>query len=143
MIYHLHNIHDTHIRLSIFSIILNSYPRDRLSLRLMCYRHIDSTLYEKQFCLVVATECTKLLKMIRGYRRQYSNMWLHDRKKELHLTWMIDTIFEDQIPWIWSNICDTCAYKNPYPEKWIFSSCLCTDDSQWESIFTVIVIWRE
>ena len=69
-------------------------------------------------------------------------MWSHNIQEELHLTRMIDAIFEDEILWIGSYQTRDRYAKYPDPEKWIFSPSPGSYYSKWESVFSIIMMKR-
>jgi hypothetical protein len=81
--------------------------------------------------------------MVRGYRSDDSYIWTSYRYEKIHFSWMIDAIFEDEISWVRSKKSDNCLEKYIYPKEGILSSGFCSDDGEWESKFTIIVVWRD
>ena len=81
--------------------------------------------------------------MILSHRRYDSDVWLCDREEECHLPRMIDPILENEIFWVRSETTDDRTEKYIEPEKWVSSSCFCSDNRERESEFSIVVIWRK
>ncbi len=81
--------HSSHTIVESVSIdILSQSFIDNKSLRMLC---------KEEFRISIGLECSELFDMVWCNRRDDTNIWMRDGKKELHLTWSIDSIFENQI----------------------------------------------
>jgi hypothetical protein len=104
--------------------------------------HIHREIGEKELGISIALKCPELLEMTRCELGDDSDIWCYDREHELHLPGMIDPILKDEISWIGTHESPDSDTEYSDPEKWISPSCTRSDDREWETVFTVVVMMR-
>jgi hypothetical protein len=103
-------------------------------------REFFSIFWEEEFRISVCFKRAKLFEMIRSHRGEYRDVRLCNREEILHLSRMIDPIFEYEVARIRTKESKKSFDKHSQPEEWIFPTSFRTDDSEGKSVFTVIVI---
>jgi hypothetical protein len=104
--------------------------------------HVCCGFGELELGISIPLKCPKLFEMTRCELGDDSDIWHYDREHELHLSRMIDPILEDEISWIGTYESPDRDTEYSDPEKWISPSCTSSDDREWETVFTVIVMIR-
>lgn len=141
------NTIDRHMKVKCINIwhsshtIIQSFSVDILSQSFICNQSF-CRLSEKKLLIAVVIKCSELFEMIRSNRRNNSNIWNSDREKKVHLSWMIDSIFENEIFRIRTKPARECYSENIQPTKWIFSSCFFSNNREWKPEFSIVMIWR-
>lgn len=96
---------------------------------------------EFEFFSTICFKSLELFYMIWHNLRDDRYIRFNDWEEKIHLSRVVDAIFQYDIPRI-SNHESVYRYqKDPNPTYGIFPSSFCSDNSQWKSIFSVVVIW--
>ncbi len=105
-------------------------------------REFFSIFWEEEFRISVCFERAKLFEMIRSHRGEYRDVRLCNREEILHLSRMIDPIFEYEVARIRTKESKKSLEKYSDPKERILATRFRTDDSERESVFPIIVIFR-
>lgn len=81
--------------------------------------------------------------MIGRYFCQDRDIRNSDREEEVHLQWVIDAVFEDEVSRKWEENTRDTLQEYVYPLEDILPACFCSYDGERESILSIVVIMGE